>query len=126
MATLTARSKATGRPDAAGALWLVQAISGLALIVVLGIHMVAHHFVVEGGLRNFQQVVAYVSNPFIFALEVLFLIIVTSHALLGVRAVLFDRGLSLQAQRVVNGLLLLVGVGVIAYGIWLANAIQQL
>lgn len=126
MATLTARDEQVSQPSAAGTLWLLQAISGILLIAVLGLHMLAHHFVVEGGLRNFQQVVGYVANPVIFALEVIFLTVVTAHAALGVRAVLFDLGLSSRAQRTVNWVLTLIGLAVLAYGIWLALALQRL
>lgn len=126
MATLTAGERKSERPTAAGSLWLLQATSGVLLIAVLGLHMVAHHFVVEGGLRNFQEVVAYVANPLIFVLEVIFLIVVTTHAMLGVRAVLLDLGLSRRAQRTVSWSLTLIGVAALTYGIWLAFALQRL
>ena len=56
MATTVSPQARAGRRGPAGALWLVQAISGLLLVLVLGLHMVAHHFVVEGGLRDYAQV----------------------------------------------------------------------
>ena len=37
--------------------WILQAFTGVMLVVLLGLHMVVQHFVVEGGLRNYQQVV---------------------------------------------------------------------
>ena len=110
----------------AGALWLVQAISGLLLVLLLGLHMVAHHFVAAGGLRNFQEVLAYVSNPAIFFIEVVFLVFVTIHAMLGLRAVVRDLGLSPSAARAIDWVLALVGAGALAYGLWLAVAIQRL
>ncbi|MCA9970818.1 MAG: hypothetical protein KC425_11420 [Anaerolineales bacterium] len=113
------------RGGLAGAFWLVQALSGILLVLLLLLHMVAHHFVVEGGLRDFQQVLAYVSNPAIFVIEVVFLIVVTVHALLGVRAVLLDLGLNARQTTAVNWTLLIVGAATLVYGIWLAIAIQQ-
>ena len=110
----------------AGALWLVQAISGLLLVLLLGLHMVAHHFVAAGGLRNFQEVLAYVSNPAIFFIEVVFLVFVTTHAMLGLRAVVRALGLSPSAARAIDWVLALVGAGALAYGLWLAVAIQRL
>ena len=71
MASITADQKTTKKvagKDSAGAWWIVQAITGLLLILLLGLHMIAHHFVVEGGLRNFEEVIDYVSNPVIFVL----------------------------------------------------------
>jgi hypothetical protein len=45
--------------------WWWTVGTGAALLVLVTVHMVAHHFVVEevGGLRTYQQVLEYVSNP---------------------------------------------------------------
>lgn len=99
--------------------WIWQAATGVGLVILAGLHMFAHHFVVEGGLRNFQQVQAYLGNPLIWPLEVLFLVVVTAHALLGVRAVVFDLGLSEAAERRVTQVLWGVGVLTVVYGLWL-------
>ena len=107
-----------------GWLWLIQAFSGLLLIFLLGLHMIANHFVVEGGLRTYADVVAYLSNPIIFVWEIVFLIVVTLHAALGVRAVLLDLGPSARAERVINWGLALLSVVAIAYGVWLTLLIQ--
>ncbi len=99
--------------------WIWQAVTGLGIIFLVGLHMIAHHFVVQGGLRNFEQVQAYIRNPLILILEVLFLITVTAHALLGVRAILFDLGLSDRAERAVSQGLTVLGVLTVGYGLWL-------
>jgi succinate dehydrogenase cytochrome b556 subunit len=103
--------------------WILQAFTGVLLVVLLGLHMVVQHFVVEGGLRNYEQVVEYLSNPFVFLLEVAFLIVVTWHALLGVRAIILDLGLKPAAERRVTAFLSLVGVVTVAYGVWLSATI---
>jgi succinate dehydrogenase / fumarate reductase membrane anchor subunit len=110
----------------AGGIWLLQIISGGLLILVLGLHMVAHHFVVQGGLRNFADVVAYVSNPLIFVIELVFLVVVTIHAALGVRAVLYDLGPSPSAARAIDWLLIILGIGAVGYGVWLALTLQSM
>ncbi len=99
--------------------WIWQAVTGVGLVILAGLHMFAHHFVVEGGLRNFQEVQDYLGNPLIWPLEVLFLVTVTVHALLGVRAVVFDLGLSEAAERRVTQVLWVVGVLIVVYGLWL-------
>ncbi len=103
--------------------WILQAFTGIMLVVLLGLHMVVQHFVVAGGLRNYQQVVQYISDPFLFLLEIGFLIIVTWHALLGVRAVILDLGLKPATERKVTAFLSIVGVVIVAYGIWLSATI---
>src|SRR5512143_3978413 len=87
--------------------WIWQAFTGVMLVVLLGLHMV----------------VQYISDPFVFLLEVAFLIFVTWHALLGVRAILFDLGLKPATERKVTAVLSIVGVLTIAYGIWLSATI---
>lgn len=103
--------------------WFWQSVTGILLILLLGLHMVAHHFVVQGGLRDFRQVVEYLSNPIIIATELTFLISVTVHAMLGMRSILFDLGLSPQVQRVVTYGSVVVGALTILYGFWLTYTI---
>ncbi len=129
MAGLTSTQPVTeraGRGGLAGALWLVQAISGLLLVALLLLHMIAHHFVVEGGLRDYQQVLDYVANPVIFFLEVVFLVVVTAHAMLGLRAIALDMNLKAATQRAVDWLLVVVGAVALGYGLYLAVALQRL
>jgi succinate dehydrogenase hydrophobic anchor subunit len=105
--------------------WLWQAFTGVGLIILLAIHMIAQHFVAEGGIRDFAGVVELLSNPIIVLLELLFLVTVTAHALLGVRAILFDLGLSAQAETIVSRVLLVAGILTVAYGMWLTWTITQ-
>jgi succinate dehydrogenase / fumarate reductase membrane anchor subunit len=112
--------------DRSGSLWLMQAFSGLLLVGLLGVHMIAHHFIVEGGLRDYQQVLDYVSNPIVFTLEVLFVIFGVVHALLGVQSIITDLRPSAGTLRAVEWILRIVGLIAIGYGIYLAIALQRL
>jgi succinate dehydrogenase / fumarate reductase, membrane anchor subunit len=103
--------------------WFWQSVTGILLILLLGLHMIAHHFVVEGGLRDFNQVIEYLSNPIIIITELAFLISVTVHAMLGMRSILFDLGLSPQMERVVTYASVVVGVLTVLYGFWLTYTI---
>lgn len=103
--------------------WFWQSVTGIALLGLLGLHMAAHHFVVEGGLRDYQQVIDYLSNPLIVVTEIAFLIVVTTHAMLGVRAILFDLGLSARGERMVTMICTGVGVLTILFGFWLTYTI---
>jgi succinate dehydrogenase / fumarate reductase cytochrome b subunit len=111
------------RVDRPSTAWLWQAATGVLLLLLLTLHMIANHFVVEGGLRNHAQVVAYLRTPVIFFLEHLFLVTVTIHAVLGVRAVLFDFGLAPATERRVTGWLTVLGIATVAYGVWLLWAV---
>lgn len=103
--------------------WLAQAVSGMALLVLLTLHMVANHFVVPGGLQTYQDVINYLANPLILVFEVLFLVFVTAHALLGIRAVIFDTGISARARNRISTMLAVLGVLTVAYGLWLTFVI---
>ena len=109
----------------ASAGWIWQAVTGIGLIFLVGLHMIAHHFIVEGGLRNYQEVAAYLRHPVILLLEPLFLITVTTHALLGMRAILFDFGLSEAAEKRVTQVMWVIGVLTVGYGLWLTWMITR-
>jgi succinate dehydrogenase hydrophobic anchor subunit len=100
------------------AAWLWQVFTGIGLVILLGLHFIANHFIAKGGLRDFADVVTYLRNPVILVLEVLFLLCVTSHALLGVRAILVDLGLSERAEKRVSQALTWLGVLTVGYGLW--------
>jgi succinate dehydrogenase hydrophobic anchor subunit len=71
-------------------------------------------------------VLDYISNPVIFILEVLFLIVVTPHAMLGLQGIVLDLGPSKRAERVIGWVFWILMIVVLAYGIWLAFALQGL
>jgi succinate dehydrogenase hydrophobic anchor subunit len=107
-----------------GLQWLVQAISGFALTALLGLHMIANHFVVEGGLLTYQDVLTYLSNPVVFVLEVIFLLVVVPHALLGLRAILLDLGPKPRTVRVMDAVLVALGPAALLSGIGLFVVLQ--
>jgi succinate dehydrogenase hydrophobic anchor subunit len=102
------------KPTAA---WLWQVFTGVGLVVLLGLHMIANHFIAKGGLRDYAAVVSYLRNPVILTLEVLFLICVTTHGLLGVRAIFLDFGLSDRLEKRLTRILNVIGVLTIGYGL---------
>jgi succinate dehydrogenase hydrophobic anchor subunit len=112
-------SQLATQPKTGSLVWITQALTGVGLVLLAGLHFFAHHFVVEGGLREFAEVQAYIRNPLIWPLEVLFLLLVTPHALLGVRAVLLDLGPSPAARRRIDRFFWVVGFLTVGYGLWL-------
>jgi succinate dehydrogenase hydrophobic anchor subunit len=97
--------------------WALQAISGVLLVAAIALHWFAQHLVVEGGLRDYSQVVSYLREPFVLVLETSFLVVVSTHALLGLRAIVMDLGPVKPVERLVNLTLGLAGIGVVVYGI---------
>ncbi|HYB00807.1 MAG TPA: hypothetical protein VED37_11370 [Ktedonobacteraceae bacterium] len=103
--------------------WYWQIFTGIALIFLLGLHFIANHFIAQGGIRDYADVVSYLRNPIILVWEVLFLIVVATHAMLGIRAIVMDFGISAQAEKRLSQALTVVGVLTVAYGLWLTWAI---
>ena len=107
--------------------WRWTVVTGAALLVLLVVHMVAHHFVVDsiGGLRSYQQVLDYISTPVIFTIECFFLVVVTAHALMGLRSVLFDMGFGARARRRIDIGLWVLGLATVAYGFFLVGTLAS-
>ena len=103
--------------------WILQAITGVLVIILISVHMIFQHFVAAGGLRTYADVIAYIRTPFFLGWETLFLIVVTWHALLGVRAIALDFGLKRSIERAFNWVLIVIGAGTVIYGLWLTFTI---
>jgi len=97
--------------------WALQAISGVLLVAAIALHWYAQHLVVEGGLRDYSQVVSYLREPLVLVLEASFLVVVSTHALLGLRAIVMDLGPTKPIERLVNIGLAIAGMGAVVYGI---------
>jgi succinate dehydrogenase hydrophobic anchor subunit len=98
--------------------WRWTAGSGLALVALATLHIVAQHFIVhqKGGLRTYGEVLSYIANPVIFVLESGFLFAVTIHGMLGLRSVLRDLDLTLGTQRRIDVGVWVLGTVTVAYG----------
>ena len=123
MGTHTEAPAISTRPPSSGhtRVWRLTTASGVALLMLLTVHMVANHFVVDsvGGLRSYDQVLDYIANPVMLAIEIVFLIVITVHAMLGLRGVLFDlTGSARHRVRIDRGLVTL-GFATVSYGLFL-------
>jgi succinate dehydrogenase cytochrome b556 subunit len=103
--------------------WILQVVSGVLLVVLLGVHIVTQHFVVKGGLRDYAQVVSYLSSPAVLAVESLFVLVLIWHAMLGLRAVLLDFGFGRRGQAWITYGVTALGVVTAGYSFWLIAAI---
>lgn len=113
----------TPRSGEGAGLWFLKILTGFLVIVVLIIHLIVNHLIVEGGLLTYADVVRYYQNPIIPIMEIAFLIFVVTHALMGLRSVLLDLHPSNKVLRLINYGVVVLGVASIAYGIWLVLVI---
>jgi succinate dehydrogenase hydrophobic anchor subunit len=105
--------------------WLATSLTGVALLALVTVHMIAHHFVVDriGGLRTYRQVIEYIANPMMFAVESAFIVVVTWHGMLGLRAVLLDLHLQARTERVIRPGIVVLGVLTVGYGFLLIGTL---
>ena len=106
-----------------GALWLAKAVSGVLLIGFLGLHLVAQHFLVEGGLRSYTDVVAYLRQPLALIAEIGLLASVIVHAALGMRAILVEMIRTDRALRRANWIVIGIAIAAFAYGVGLTAVV---
>ncbi|MEJ2706871.1 MAG: hypothetical protein P8074_04575 [Anaerolineales bacterium] len=104
-------------------IWLLKIVTGVLVIALLFTHLVVNHLVAPEGLLTYQEVVAYLSNPWVAVMEMSFLVIVVSHALVGTRSIILDLNPSRSMLRLLDGLFTLVGIASVVYGVWLIQVI---
>ncbi len=107
------------------ALWLLKLFAGLAIVIVMGIHLIVNHVVAPGGLLDYNAVLQYYTHLIIPIMEVAFLIIVIVHSLLGVRSIVLDLNPTQKVLSLVNWALVLLGSIGILYGTWLVIVVVQ-
>jgi succinate dehydrogenase hydrophobic anchor subunit len=103
--------------------WFIKIAAGLVIVIILGVHFVINHAVAPGGLLSYADVIRYYQNPLIVAMEIVFLVFVVSHALLGLRSILLDLNPSPALLRAATWACVILGLGAVGYGVWLALTI---
>ena len=128
MSQSASTSFAGPRPGENTWLWLIKIVTGPLLVIVLGLHLTVNHYMgsLATGLMTHDDVIQYFQNPIIPAIEILFLVTVVTHSLLGLRGILLDMNPSRSVLKIVTWLLVILGVSSVAYGTWLALTIASL
>ena len=105
-------------------LWFIKIVSGLLIVVILFIHFLVNHYLAPEGLLSHAEVVAYYRNyPIVPIMEGFFLVFVVSHSLIGTRSILLDLNPKKAVMRIIDALLVLIGLVATGYGIWLLFAV---
>jgi succinate dehydrogenase hydrophobic anchor subunit len=107
--------------------WWWTVGTGTTLVVLALVHIVANHFVVDepGGLRTYDQILDYIAHPAILALEAVFLVTVTIHAMLGLRGVLLDLDPGVRVRLWLDRALWGLGSVTVVYGLFLLVALAS-
>ncbi len=116
------------RPGETTWVWLIKIVSGPLLVLMLVLHFTVNHYLgsMPSGLMTYNDVVKYYQNPIIPAIEIIFLITVVTHSLIGLRGIILDMNPSRPVLRIVTWFLVLLGTSSVIYGTWLALTIAAL
>jgi succinate dehydrogenase hydrophobic anchor subunit len=115
------------RPGENTWLWLTKIITGPLLLLILGLHLTVNHYLgsMSSGLMTYDDVIRYFQNPLIVPIEILFLVTVVTHCLIGLRGIVLDMNPSRSVLSIVTWLLVILGLSSVGYGIWLAVVIAS-
>ena len=105
--------------------WLLKIATGPLLVLVLILHFTVNHYLgsMSSGLMTYEDVIRYFQNPLIVAIEILFLVTVVTHSLLGFHGILLDMHPPRNLLVLSTWLHVIVGVAAVVYGVWLALTI---
>ena len=78
--------------------WLLQRITGVALVLYLLVHIVVISSA-RGGEKNFDNLLGLLQTPLFVVLDLALLAAILYHGLNGIRVVLFDLGIGVRSQR---------------------------
>jgi succinate dehydrogenase hydrophobic anchor subunit len=107
-------------------LWLLKLVTGPFIIIFMGVHLIVNHAIASNGLLNYSDIVAYYKIWVVPVMEIIFLGLVVSHSLLGLRSIIIDLHPSRGVLAVISWLFLIIGVFAFAYGTWLITVIVSL
>jgi succinate dehydrogenase hydrophobic anchor subunit len=113
------------KPREGAWLWMFKIFAGLMIVIILAIHLIVNHLVAPSGLLSYEDVVRYYNSPLIVVMEIIFLVFVVSHALVGMRSILLDLNPSDRILRLADVFMIGLGTVSIAYGTWLALVIAS-
>jgi len=106
-------------------LWLIKILTGPLLLIILAIHLLVNHFLGETGLLTYADIIAYYRNPIIPAMEIVFLATVVTHSLSGLRGIILDLKPGRDVLKIIDWILVLLGISAVVYGTWLALTIAS-
>lgn len=93
-------------------------LTGLALVLYLGLHLVILSLLLQGE-SGWDQFVALARSPWFLALDVVLLFGILYHALNGIRVTLVGLGIGADNQRAIFWVLTAIGGVLLAIGAWL-------
>jgi len=107
-------------------LWLLKLVTGPFIIIFMLVHFIVNHAIASSGLLNYSDILTYYTIWVVPVMEIIFLGLVVSHSLLGLRSIIIDLHPSRGVLAVISWLFLIIGVSAFVYGTWLITVIVSL
>ncbi|MGE5465138.1 MAG: hypothetical protein ACM3PS_17365 [Syntrophothermus sp.] len=104
-------------------LWLIKALTGVLIVVILVVHFTVNHMLGENALLTYQDIVEYYTNPIVPLMEVIFVVFAVSHSLIGLRGIILDLKPSAGLLKIVDWGFIILGITAVVYGISLIAVI---
>jgi succinate dehydrogenase hydrophobic membrane anchor protein len=111
------RQEAIARGESGFWPWLLQRVTAVLLIYGLVVHLVATHIFAIGEI-SFDNVQERLQSWFFIITDFLLLASALFHGLNGLRMVLLDYWFAGRSRWALDAVLILVGLGMFAYGTW--------
>jgi succinate dehydrogenase / fumarate reductase membrane anchor subunit len=100
-------------------LWLVKLVTGPFILITILVHFIINHAISATGLLSYTDVVAYYQIWVVPIMEIIFLGLVVTHSLLGLRSIILDLHPSRSTLKALDWVFLIVGIVSFVYGTWL-------
>lgn len=106
--------------------WFLQRVTGVVLVVLLAVHIGVEHFGnldKPGVMERQRELIAYsdvahrMSMALWWVIDVSLLAFVLFHGLNGIRNIALDLGVKSRGDKVITGLLSVIGLAAFAFGI---------
>ncbi len=97
-------------------------LTGLALVVYLGVHLVILSLLLQGE-SGWNQFITLARSPWVLALDVVLIFGILYHGLNGIRVTLVGLGIGANHQRAMFWVLTAIGVVLLAAAAWLVFTI---
>jgi succinate dehydrogenase cytochrome b556 subunit len=97
--------------------WILQRVTAVLLVVLLGIHLLLTHFLNVNEEIDVESVSARLADTVILVVDYTMLVTVLFHGLNGLRTVLFDIDMFARKHKMIDVALLVVGIATTIWGI---------
>lgn len=99
-------------------LWILQRVTGVGMLLFVGLHIWYTHFALDVGALNAEEIAGRLQRLTFVIIDYGLLVFVMFHAMNGLRNVLLDFSFAARRRKLISWALAIVGVAWTAFGIW--------